>query len=98
VASRHPLWDDYDEEEDPDNDRVLDQGRLTVITTWLDAEPKAIATIAKDTLTPLVLAIAMFVFFLALVFQMLWLTLAAFIAMFATGCYWLWPREPEIAR
>lgn len=98
VASRHPLWDDHDEEEDPDNDRVLDQGRLTVVTTWLDAEPKAIATIAKDTLTPLILAIAMFVFFIALVFQMLWLTLAAFIAMFVTGCYWLWPREPEIAQ
>jgi cytochrome c oxidase subunit I len=98
VASRHPLWDDHDEEEDPDNDRVLDQGRLTLITTWLDAEPKAIATIAKDTLTPLILAIAMFVFFIALVFQMVWLALASFVAMFATGCYWLWPREPEIAR
>jgi heme/copper-type cytochrome/quinol oxidase subunit 1 len=37
VSSRHPLWDDFDEEEDPENDRVLDWGRLTPTTTALDA-------------------------------------------------------------
>jgi hypothetical protein len=31
------LWDDFDEEEDPENDRVLDWGRLTPTTTALDA-------------------------------------------------------------
>jgi cytochrome c oxidase subunit 1/cytochrome c oxidase subunit I+III len=95
VVSRHPLWDDYDEESDPDNDRILDERRLTLVTTWLDAEPCSIATIPKDTLTPLFLSVVMFVFFTALVFQLMWLALTSFVAMFLLGCYWLWPRVGE---
>ncbi len=96
VVSRHPLWDDHDEEEDPGDDRVLDQGRLTLTTTWLDAEPYSISTTPKETLTPLLSAITLFVFFLALVFQMIWIALAAFLATFAVACCWLWPRPGEI--
>lgn len=95
VATRHPLWDDYEEESDPENDRVLDEERLTLTTTWLDAEPYSIASIPKDTLTPLILSGAMFVFFLALVFQAMWWALAMLMAMFCLGCYWLWPRPGE---
>ena len=29
VVTRHPLWDDFDEQYDPNNERVLDGGRLT---------------------------------------------------------------------
>ncbi len=97
VVSRHPLWDDHDEEADPDNDRILDQGRLTLTTTWLDAKPYAISTIPKETLAPLIFSITMFVFFAAFVFQFVWLGLASFIATFAVGCYWMWPRPREIA-
>ena len=80
---------------DPENDRVLDGGRLTPTTTWLDAEPIGIATIPEDSLAPLVLAIVMFVFFVALVFQMLWVALARFDRDFLTGCYWMWPRHEQ---
>lgn len=95
VLTRHPLWDDYQESADPDNARVLDGGRLTPITGWLDAEPVGLATMPEDSLAPLILAIAMLVFFCALVFQMMWLVLAGFIAMFFTGCYWMWPRPSK---
>ncbi len=92
VLTRHPLWDDFEEDADPENDRVLDEGRLTPTTTCLDAEPVGIATIPGDSLAPLILALVMFAFFVAFLFQFLWVGLAALIAMFFTGCYWMWPR------
>jgi len=98
VVTRHPLWDDFDEEADPGNDRVLDGGRLTQTTTWLEAEPEGIATIPEDSLAPLAMAVAMFVFFITFVFQMLWISLAALIGILLTGCYWMWPRmSKEVA-
>jgi hypothetical protein len=97
VASRHPLWDDFDEEEDPENERVLDQGRLTPTTTWLDAVPTGIATIPEDSLAPLLASLTLFGFFLAFVLQMVWTALGFVIATFVIGCFWMWPRtEKEV--
>jgi cytochrome c oxidase subunit 1/cytochrome c oxidase subunit I+III len=97
VASRHPLWDDFDEEDDPDNDRVLDNGRLTPTTTWLDAVPDGIATIPEDSLAPLFSSITLFAFFLAFVLQMVWLSLAMLLLTFAIVAFWIWPRtEKEV--
>jgi cytochrome c oxidase subunit 1/cytochrome c oxidase subunit I+III len=95
VASRHPLWDDFDEEADPDDDRVLDWGRLTPTTTVLDAVPVGIATIPEDSLAPLLISLVLFGFFLAIIYQLLWWVLAAAIATFLIGCYWMWPRTEE---
>ena len=95
VTTRSPLWDDHDEEADPDGLRILDQGRLTLASTWLDAEPVALAKMPMESIAPLLLAIALFVFFCALAFGLLWLALAGLIATFATSCYWLWPRPEE---
>lgn len=97
VSSRHPLWDGTDKVSDPDNDRVLDQGRLTVTSSWLDAEPMGIATIPEDSLAPLIMSVFMFGFFLALAFRSMWTVLAMLILMFFTGCVWMWPRtEKEV--
>jgi len=95
VVTRHPLWDDFDETADPENERVLDGGRLSPTTGWLDAEPVGIATMPEDSLAPLFLAVAMFIFFFALVFRHMWIVLAALIAVFFMGCYWMWPRESK---
>jgi cytochrome c oxidase subunit 1/cytochrome c oxidase subunit I+III len=100
VISRHPLWDDFEEAADPDNLRILDQGRLTPTTTWLDAQPLGIATIPSDSLAPLMLAVALFAFFLALVIQWIWVALAAISVTFVIGCFWMWPRavaDKEVA-
>ena len=78
VVSRHPLWDDFDEAYDPENERVLDQARLTPTTTVLDAEPAGHRHHSRGTLLPLCSQSRMFVFFFALVFQWLWVALAAF--------------------
>jgi cytochrome c oxidase subunit 1/cytochrome c oxidase subunit I+III len=97
VVSRHPLWDDFEEEDDPENDRVLDWGRLTPTTTWLDAEPIGIATIPEDSLTPLFTSLALFGMFVAFVLQMVWVALAFLILTFLIGCFWMWPRtEKEV--
>ncbi|HEX3940264.1 MAG TPA: cytochrome c oxidase subunit I [Acidobacteriaceae bacterium] len=91
VASRHPLWDDF-EDDDPTDDRVLDWGRLTPTTTWLDAEPVGLATIPEDSLAPLLMSLALFGFFLTFVFQMVWAALALLLVTFGVGCFWMWPR------
>lgn len=93
VATRHPLWDDYDESYDPDDARILDTTRLTFSTTWLDAEPIALAQMPKETLAPLWLALAMFAFFIFMVFQMVFWAAGAFVGTFMVAAYWLWPRK-----
>jgi cytochrome c oxidase subunit I len=92
VATRSPLWDDYDERADPNDDRLLDHARLTLTTSVLDAHPVSVATMPNSTLVPLFLALALFAFFLALAFQLLWVCLAAILVTYLLGCVWLWPR------
>lgn len=96
VVSRDPLWDDHDENFDPDDIRVYDNGRQTLSTTWIDAEPFAIAQMPGESIAPLLLAIVLFAFFIAIAFGLLWVAVGFFVASFATCCYWLWQRpEPE---
>ena len=97
VRSRHPLWDDYDEEYDPGDQRVYDHGRLSLASTWLDAEPVGLSRMPGDTLTPLYLTLAMAVLFAALLAGMLWLSLAALAVNAAVMAFWLWPRQERIA-
>jgi heme/copper-type cytochrome/quinol oxidase subunit 1 len=93
VRTRHPLWDDHDEWYDPRDERILDQGRLTLATSWLDAEPRAIARMPEDTITPLVLALGMTAIFVGLVLKLLWLALAGIIFTLVIGALWLWPQR-----
>ncbi|HTZ57498.1 MAG TPA: hypothetical protein VMB49_05345, partial [Acidobacteriaceae bacterium] len=93
VTTRHPLWDDHDEEYDPDDDRIFAEGRLTPVSHWVNAEPFAIAKMPKETISPLLLAIAVFGFFLAFAFQAMWWVLVSFVVMLILAGYWLWPRE-----
>jgi cytochrome c oxidase subunit 1/cytochrome c oxidase subunit I+III len=92
VTTRVPLWDDYDEKADPNDERLLAHARLTVTSSLLDAIPLAAAAMPSESLVPMFLALALFGFFLALVFQLLWVCLAGLIVTFLLGCYWLWPR------
>jgi heme/copper-type cytochrome/quinol oxidase subunit 1 len=92
VTTRHPLWDEYDEQADPNNHRLLSNARLTITSSMLDARPISAATIPSETLVPLFLALALFVVFLVLVFQLMWFALAGVMACFLLGCVWLWPR------
>jgi hypothetical protein len=93
IATRHPLWDDFDEHLDPE-DRALDRQRVAAVSTVLDAEPIGVAKMADDTATPLYMAVALTVLFSALLLKAMWVALAAVIACLLVAAAWLWP-EPE---
>lgn len=94
VETRHPLWDEHDEEKDPNNERILDQARLTFTTTTLDANYVGIASIPEDTISPLLLAVGLFVMFGALVYSLLWVVLgAAVFSLIVVGRWWMWPSS-----
>lgn len=92
VTTRHPLWDDHDEEADPEDDRLLDEARLTLTTSWLDARPLSVATMPGDTLLPLISAATMFGIFCFLIFQLLWPVLALTAATLVMFGIWIWPK------
>jgi len=92
VTTRHPLWDDHDEEADPEDDRLLDEARLTLTTSWLDARPLSVATMPGDTLLPLISAATMFGIFCFLIFQLLWPALALTAATLVMFGIWMWPK------
>jgi cytochrome c oxidase subunit 1/cytochrome c oxidase subunit I+III len=94
VRSRHPLWDAHDEEYDPEDKRVLDQGRLTLTTSWLDARPIAVAKFPEDTLAPLVMALVLTAWFTALLLKALAATAIITVIGLVITAWWLWP-EPE---
>jgi cytochrome c oxidase subunit I len=94
VISRHPLWDDYDEMNDPNNERLFDEDRLTLTTTWKDAEPVAVARMAEDTIAPLLLALTLTAIICGIVITNLWVALAGVCASLLAEGYWLWPKHP----
>jgi len=96
VETRHPLWDEFDESHDPANDRALDEGRVTVVTSVLDGVPVSIAKMPEDTLTPVAMAIAMTWLFAALLFKALWLASAAALASLIIAAVWLWPEAERV--
>ncbi|MGH9716657.1 MAG: cytochrome c oxidase subunit I [Candidatus Acidiferrales bacterium] len=93
VVSRHPLWDDHDELYDPNNERVFDQDRLTLSTTWKDAEPVSVARMPEDTITPLVLSLTLSIIFIGILLTNLWLALAGVVLSLISTAVWLWPRQ-----
>ncbi|MEO8727264.1 MAG: cbb3-type cytochrome c oxidase subunit I [Acidobacteriaceae bacterium] len=97
VVSRSPMWDDHDQDYDPDNERILDQGRLTLATTWLDANPLAITRIPEDSLAPLWLSIALFIFFGAIIMDWMLVALASIILSALLSFYWVWPKPQKEA-
>jgi heme/copper-type cytochrome/quinol oxidase subunit 1 len=96
VVSRHPLWDDHDESDDPDNERIFDQGRLTLTTTWFEAKPYAVTEMPEDTIMPLVLSLTLTVIFIGILLTMLWMALGGVVlSLFATAA-WLWPERKQV--
>lgn len=104
IVSRYPLWEDrLDEAPERSNleeGLILDEGKETLATTPLDAEPDRILEMPEDTLVPLFLAIATTILFVGLLLK-LW-PVVALGGFGAAACLvaWLWPslhlsqREP----
>jgi heme/copper-type cytochrome/quinol oxidase subunit 1 len=97
VVSRHPLWDEHEEEHDPSGERVLDEQRLTITTSALDAIPIGLAKMPEDTITPLLLALAVMGVFSALLLKAVWIAAAMGLVMLLFTAAWLWPRQEKLA-
>lgn len=95
VRSRHPLWDDHDEQHDPSGERVLDHARLTFATSALDGKTVGLSRMPVDTLAPLLVALALMGIFTALLFQALWAALGMTVAALGFTAFWNWPQRED---
>lgn len=99
ARTRNPLWDDFDEFDDPENERTLaGSEHMVFATSWLDAAPVAIAKFPELTVLPLVTAIAICGFFAAALLKAIGFAIGAMVLIFVVGCVWLWPKEPKKER
>jgi cytochrome c oxidase subunit I len=107
VASRHPLWESRLEEggtlSSLERGLLLDQGKETIATSALDAQPDMILEMPEDSYAPVVLTVGMSVLFVGLLLRN-WITVGVGAVIVAGGILaWLWPsrelreREPEVA-
>jgi cytochrome c oxidase subunit I len=96
VASRYPLWEDRLEgvtgRSCVTEGMLLDHGRETIGTTALDAEPEVILRMPGDSLSPLLLALALAAIFAGLLVHSWTLAVVAAAATLIVGIVWLWPK------
>ena len=95
VRTRNPLWDDHDEEYDPENERILGQGRLTLATTWREAKPVALSYMPKDTIMPLLLSLAITAGLASVLLRSVWIAIISLAALAAINAIWLWPARQQ---
>jgi cytochrome c oxidase subunit I len=97
VGSRHPLWEGRLEEgtgrSELHSGPALDDGRQTFGTTALDAEARAILQMPEDSLVPVLLTLALSVFFTALLLHVWWLAALGVLGAAASLIRWLWPSR-----
>jgi heme/copper-type cytochrome/quinol oxidase subunit 1 len=97
VASRHPLWEDRigseGAESSLDRGLLLAQGKETIGTSALDAEPDMVLEMPEDSVAPLLLAIGLAVMFTGLLLKT-WPVAGVGGAIVALAVLaWLWPRR-----
>ncbi len=97
VASRHPLWEDRLNESAGrstlDQGYLLDQGRETLATTILDAEPDLILKMPGDSYAPLWLALSLSVGFVGLILHAPWIAGLGALGLAASILGWMWPER-----
>jgi heme/copper-type cytochrome/quinol oxidase subunit 1 len=97
VASRHPLWEDRLEESTHrsalDRGLALDRGKESLATTGLDAQPDLILKMPEDSITPLLVALALTAVFAGMLMLAWWLAAAGGAAGLLFLLVWLWPRR-----
>jgi cytochrome c oxidase subunit I+III len=98
VRSLHPTWDEHSAEstgEAATADRILSEGRRTLLTSELDARYERAVDMPEVSLQPLVIALALLVFFAAMLFAWYAVAGVAGAVVAATIAVWLWPpRRP----
>jgi cytochrome c oxidase subunit 1/cytochrome c oxidase subunit I+III len=100
VASRHPLWENRLDHGTGrsvlETDIALGHGRETVATTTLDAEAVAILRMPDDSLTPLLMTLALTIGFAGLLCHLWWLAGAGGALSAVAAAVWLAPGPPPI--
>ena len=102
LASRHPLWEDALDESKGRSSiargMTLDQGKETITTTPMDAEPDRIVEMPEDSWAPFLLTLALAVLFVALLLKS-WLVIAiGGLLVLGALLFWLWPRRRLLER
>ena len=96
VASRHPLWENRIGGDGAlssiDRGMLLDQGKETIGTTALDAQPDMVLEMPADSIAPLLLAIGLSALFVGMLLKT-WILagIGGAVALIAV-LLWLWPR------
>jgi cytochrome c oxidase subunit 1/cytochrome c oxidase subunit I+III len=96
VASRHPLWEDRlqsPERSSLSRGYLLNQGRETLATTVLDAEPDLILKMPGDSYAPLALALGLGVLFVGLILHSERSAVVGVLATALAMLVWLWPQR-----
>jgi cytochrome c oxidase subunit 1/cytochrome c oxidase subunit I+III len=73
--------------------RVLDDGKETLESTMLDADPQAVLRMPEDSLWPLILSLAITALFIALLFKAPVWSLLTFALCLGCIAAWLWPTR-----
>jgi cytochrome c oxidase subunit I+III len=94
VKSRHPLWSHDMEEPWPVMVGTREDRREIVITALLDAAPQGRVVLPGPTAIPALLAAAVSVSFIGLIFDPIWVPIGAGLA-FVVMLAWHWPRREE---
>lgn len=96
VASRHPLWEDRLQESEGRTSlmrgMLLDNGKETIATSPMDAEPERILEMPEDSYAPLLLTVAMAILFIGMLLVKWPVIGIGAIGIFAALLLWLWPR------
>jgi cytochrome c oxidase subunit 1/cytochrome c oxidase subunit I+III len=72
---------------------LLDHGRETVGTTPLDAEPRIILKMPKDSFAPVLLSLALTAFFAGFGLHVWWLAIVGLMGAALDILGWLWPER-----
>ncbi|HET8655450.1 MAG TPA: cytochrome c oxidase subunit I [Longimicrobiaceae bacterium] len=97
VASRHPLWEPEligEQKSRIHEGPTLTDGRETMATTTLDAQPLAVLRMPGDSYWPLLLALSLAAFFYGALLGWWWLIGVGAAATFVSITGWLWPEPP----
>ncbi len=97
VASRHPLWEKRLEEgtgqSSTERGITLDDGKETIATTVIDAEPELILKMPEDDPWPFLVTIFMTIGFAGLLLNWWWMAAVGGATTLFGLIAWLWPRQ-----
>ena len=94
VNSRHPLWSHDPDEPWPVVVGTREDRREIVVGAVLDASPQGRIVLPGPTVVPALLAAAVSVAFIGLIFDPIWVPIGAALA-FIVLVVWHWPRREE---